>query len=133
MLRSLVGSEMCIRDRLKALRDGVELEEGVASAVRVEVVREEVLPPARPEYAQFTRVRSVVRLEVCVGWNRVVRRMLAAVGLPVMELHREAICGMAVELAAGEHMRLKESEVEWLWERVGGRELARERMKRFHS
>jgi 23S rRNA pseudouridine2605 synthase len=59
------------------LRHGVELEDGMARAERVRLVREE------PE-----RKRSLVRLVLREGRKREVRRLLEAVGHPVLYLKR---------------------------------------------
>lgn len=61
----------------KKLRHGVELEDGPARAERVRLVREE------PE-----KKRSLVRLVLREGRKREVRRLLEAVGHPVLYLKR---------------------------------------------
>ncbi len=59
----------------RRLRDGVELEDGPAAVDRF-VVKDR------------SRGRSLVELDLHMGRNRIVRRMLAAVGHPVVELTR---------------------------------------------
>jgi 23S rRNA pseudouridine2605 synthase len=85
-------------DALQRLRDGVELEDGrtaPASARR--------LGPKK------------VELTIHEGRNRQVRRMLEAVGHPVVRLHRSAYAGLTPEgLEPGQWRELEPSEVERL-------------------
>jgi 23S rRNA pseudouridine2605 synthase/16S rRNA pseudouridine516 synthase len=60
---------------LKRLRDGIELDDGPIRADRIRVVSE-------------SRGRAIVELTLHSGRNRIVRRMLGAVGHPVQELVR---------------------------------------------
>jgi cytidylate kinase len=62
---------------LERLRSGVMLEDGMTAPARVDVLR-----PGR---------RALVRLELREGRKREVRRMLAAVGTPVISLKRTAV------------------------------------------
>ena len=62
----------------KMLLQGVELEDGVATADRVRVVG----PPRNN--------KSIVELVLHSGKNRIVRRMLESVGHPVIDLHRRS-------------------------------------------
>jgi 23S rRNA pseudouridine2457 synthase len=76
-------------DRLVA---GVELRDGVSRAVRAAVVGEPTLPSRDPPIPQRHRARSAwVRVVMTTGRNREVRRMLAAVGHPVLRLIRTQI------------------------------------------
>ncbi|MEH3068214.1 MAG: pseudouridine synthase [Aeromicrobium erythreum] len=59
----------------RRLRDGIELDDGPAAVDRF-VVKDR------------SRGRSLVELDLHMGRNRIVRRMLAAVGHPVVELTR---------------------------------------------
>lgn len=59
----------------RRLRDGIELEDGPAAVDRF-IVKDR------------SRGRSLVELDLHMGRNRIVRRMLAAVGHPVVELTR---------------------------------------------
>lgn len=83
------------RGALRRLREGVELDDGLAQAVTV----------SRPG-------PSVVRLVVCEGRNRLVRRMCEAVGHPVIRLVRVRI-GPLVDrkLPPGEWRELTQSEI----------------------
>ncbi|MFT4283793.1 MAG: pseudouridine synthase [Protaetiibacter sp.] len=63
-------------DALRRLRAGVELDDGPIAADRVRVVGES------------SRDRTIVEVTLHSGRNRIVRRMLAEVGHPVIELVR---------------------------------------------
>lgn len=90
------------RGALRRLRDGVDLEDGVAQAVAV----------SQPE-------PSVVRIVVHEGRNRLVRRMCEAVGHPVIRLVRTRIGPLADRsLPPGEWRELSSREVREL-ERQG--------------
>ena len=93
------------RQALDDLRSGIQLEEGMTA-------------PARVELLQFGP-RAHVRIELREGRKREVRRMLAAVGTPVLELRRVAFG--TVELGAlprGLSRRLAPEEVQSLRELV---------------
>ena len=81
--------------KLALLRSGVELEDG----------------PTRPAGA---RVREDGRVELTLteGRHHQVKRMLGALGLPVLELHREAIGTLLVDVAVGECRLLSDAEVQ---------------------
>ena len=80
------------------LIDGVVLPDGLASARSVSVLREAECHPdeIRPLFLN-ARVRPIekehffIRVTTRDGRYRVVRRMLAAVGLSVLSLHRESV------------------------------------------
>jgi pseudouridine synthase len=79
---------------LRALRDGVELEDGVTAPARVRL-----LAPSR------------VELTIHEGRNRQVRRMLEAVGHRVRTLHRSRYANLTVEgLEPGEWRELGRDE-----------------------
>ena len=67
---------------LKKLVDGVELEDGVSAADKVKLLSE----PGRAS--------SIVEIVLHSGKNRIIRRMMEAVGHPVIDLHRKAIGGL---------------------------------------
>jgi len=79
-----------------------------------------------PEYITYF---AVVRLSVDEGRNRLVRRMLAAVGLPVHSLLRtavgpvsfDALAAAGVPLAPGDSARVPPGLVSALWRSLGGR------------
>ena len=82
-------------DALRRLQDGVELEDGVTAPARVRR-----LGP------------NTIELAIHEGRNRQVRRMLEAVGHPVVRLHRSAYAGLTVdEVASGSWRELEPSEV----------------------
>jgi 23S rRNA pseudouridine2605 synthase len=93
--------------QLDPLRHGVVLEDGLARAVRVSVLKP-VLHGA------------VVRVVLVEGRQRQVRRMLAAVGCAVEHLQRIRIGPLLLgELPVGEHRPLRSREIEALRGAVG--------------
>jgi 23S rRNA pseudouridine2605 synthase len=85
--------------QLARLRAGVELEDGQARAARAKIVAS-------------SRGRGAVQLVMTEGRKREVRRMLAAVGLPVSRLVRLRIGGVRLGgLPPGEHRELTLDEV----------------------
>ncbi|MCY4036991.1 MAG: pseudouridine synthase [bacterium] len=83
------------RGALRRLREGVELEDGAARAA-----------------AASQPGPSVIRIVVCEGRNRLVRRMCDAVGHPVIRLVRIRIGPLADRrLPPGQWRELRESEV----------------------
>jgi len=86
-------------DTLTALRSGVELEDGRTAPAEARIVR------------RGTRV-SRIELTIHEGRNQQVKRMCAAVGLPVEHLHRRRYAGLRlVGLATGEWRELTPDEV----------------------
>lgn len=82
-----------------ALERGVELEDGLTSPARVEVVSSK-------------RLNSIIMLTLHEGRKREVKRMCAAVGHPVKRLTRVAFAGItAVGLEAGDWRYLHENEI----------------------
>jgi 23S rRNA pseudouridine2605 synthase len=79
---------------LKTLRAGITLEEG----------------PTRPAQAQFRGPRQV-ELTLTEGRYHQVKRMLQAVGLPTLSLHREAVGGVDCDVPVGEVRELSKEEV----------------------
>jgi 23S rRNA pseudouridine2605 synthase len=83
---------------LRALREGVELEDGVTAPARVRQLAPDAL-----------------ELTIHEGRKRQVRRMCAAVGHPVRALQRVRFGPLVLgDLAAGAHRRLTAAEVERL-------------------
>src|SRR3954469_12527200 len=83
---------------LRALRDGVELDDGRTAPARVRAVRPDVL-----------------ELTIHEGRKRQVRRMCEAVGHPVVALRRVRFGPLELgDLGAGAHRRLTAAEVERL-------------------
>lgn len=93
-------------DALRRLRDGVELEDGMTAPARVERLR--------------SGPRALVRLELREGRKREVRRMLAAVGTPVLALKRTKVGTVRLDgLPVGQARRLTAEEAASLRELVG--------------
>ena len=85
-------------DALERLRAGIELDDG----------------PTAPADVR-SRGASVIDITIHEGRNRQVRRMCAAVGHPVIHLHRTAYAGItAGRLAPGEWRTLTQEELEAL-------------------
>ncbi|MGZ4209188.1 MAG: pseudouridine synthase [Actinomycetota bacterium] len=95
------------RDALSALRQGVRLEDGVARASSVRLLRR-------------AASRSLIEITMTEGRKHEVRRMLAAVGFPVVELVRVAFGPVALgALASGKSRRLTAEEVGQLLSATG--------------
>ncbi len=88
-----------VTDRaLRALRSGVQLEDGITAPARARRVSE-----------------HVIELTIHEGRNRQVRRMCKAVGHPVVELTRVAFGSLELgELKPGAHRRLSDGEMKRL-------------------
>ena len=101
--RATVGSGPVREPALRALREGIELDDG----------------PTAP--ARARRVASdVVELTIHEGRKRQVKRMCAAVGHPVHRLARVAFGPLRLDgLESGEHRRLSPAEVERLHKAAG--------------
>ena len=125
--------------QLEHLREGIELDDGPTLPARVALVEGEAaaaalavldVPPAAPEGAsrQYARAcsarardRSIVRIGLHEGRKRQVRRMLAAIGHPVLALHRDAFGPVELGgLPRGARRVLEPAEVQAL-ERAAGR------------
>lgn len=79
---------------LQRLREGLVLEDG----------------PTRPAGAR-ARAPDVVELTLTEGRHHQVKRMLAAVGHPVLALHREAVGGVVLDVPEGAWRMLRAEEV----------------------
>jgi pseudouridine synthase len=79
---------------LEPLRKGVTLDDG----------------PARPAQAAL-KGPGLVELTLTEGRNHQVKRMLGAVGLPVLKLHREAVGDLQLDVAEGELRELTAEEI----------------------
>ena len=101
--RATVGSGPVREPALRALREGIELDDG----------------PTAP--ARARRVASdVVELTIHEGRKRQVRRMCDAIGHPVVRLVRVAFGPLRLDgLEPGEHRRLSAAEVERLRKSAG--------------
>ena len=84
---------------LRRLEQGIVLEDGFTG-------------PARARLLRAAKESSLLELTVHAGRKRMVRRMLAAVGHPVLALRRTRIGPLSLgELRPGEHRALKDEEV----------------------
>lgn len=93
---------------LRKLREGVHLDDGRTAPARVEVIA------TRSGGAEL-------EIEIKEGRNRQVRRMCAAVGYPVLELHRTAYGPLSLgRLAVGSCRSLKPAELDALRAATGG-------------
>jgi len=122
-------------DRVSRLRAGVALagddfRDGpvVAEAVAVLETRVKRVKIDRGgDAATVEKVDADVAVTVRCGQKRVVRKLLAAVGLPVLALRRVAIgdlvlgAGPLADLPQSAHRRLDAASVEGLWAAIGGR------------
>ena len=89
---------------LQRLRHGVELEDGPVEVTRVRLVE--------GSHGRSTRDRSIVELVIHEGRNRIVRRLLAEVGHPVVRLTRTSIGPLTLaRLAPGEMRELTLNEL----------------------
>ena len=81
--------------------EGIQLGDGPALAYSAEVVPDLAICVKPlfmcPNYQKVDSVNFFVRVVTSEGRNRIVRRMLAAVGLPVLALHRERIGGVPLD------------------------------------
>jgi pseudouridine synthase len=87
---------------LEPLRQGITLDDG----------------PARPAQARV-REKGLVELTLTEGRNHQVKRMLAAVGLPVLKLHREAVGTLVVDVPEGTFREVSEEEIRTALQYVG--------------
>jgi 23S rRNA pseudouridine2457 synthase len=97
------------RRHIELLRNGVELKDGSARALRVELIAEPGNLWLRDPPIRERRNKPVSWLDISIGEgrNRQVRRMTAAVGLPTLRLVRYRIGPFALgRLAPGETCRI---------------------------
>lgn len=98
-------------DELKQLREGVDLGEEDGRTL-----------PAKADVVRFSGRNAVVSVKIREGKNRQVRRMLEAVGHPVLKLKRVALGGLELgNLKPGAYRNMKRSDFEDLL----GRQVAR--------
>ncbi|NIM05355.1 MAG: pseudouridine synthase [Armatimonadetes bacterium] len=91
---------------LRRLRGGIALAEGKT-------------PPARARMIPRRSGHALVEITIHTGWRRQVRRMLEAVGCPVMSLRRVQLGPIKLgNLPRGKWRRLNPAEVRTLWKAV---------------
>ncbi|WP_136067151.1 pseudouridine synthase [Modicisalibacter radicis] len=92
---------------LRALREGVVLNDGPTRPAQVRVIAPPAIPPRHPPIRERPRVPTHwLELTLREGRNRQVRRMTAHVGLPTLRLVRVAIGPWRLDgLAPGEWRR----------------------------
>ncbi|MGD6841493.1 pseudouridine synthase [Bacillus infantis] len=93
-----------LREKLKSLERGVRLEDGKTAPARVKVLS-----------IDKQKNTAIVELVIHEGRNRQVRRMLEAIGHPVMKLKRERYGFLTLQgLSAGDARELTAHEVKQL-------------------
>ena len=117
--------------QLAALRDGVELEDGMTLPAKVEIKSQSFEKKKTDEEYYETKdgfvladqgkvVKTALHITINEGRNRQIRRMCGAVGLEVMLLKRIAIGDLLLgHLQPGQYRPLTESEKYRLFESVG--------------
>lgn len=94
------------RELVKKLREGVDLEDGIAKADYVQIV-------------DTYEGRSLIRVELHEGRKHIVRRMLKELGFPVQQLVRTKIHTVQLgELTPGAIRHLNDSELRALYKAV---------------
>jgi len=106
----------------RRLAAGVELRDGLARADAVRCITDPQLPPRHPPVTAHRAARgSWLEVVLSSGRNRQVRRMLAAVGLPVLRLHRARIGPVDLQgLSPGEYAEMP---VPGIWQQALGQPL----------
>jgi pseudouridine synthase len=95
-------------EAVRALREGVELEDGLTSPAEVRLLRS-------------SKPTSLLELTLHEGRKRQVKRMCEAVGHPVVRLHRSIYAGLGLDqLPPGGSRRLRPDEIEALRAAAGG-------------
>jgi len=104
-------------DAINKLKKGVLLRDGFFSAVDASIISEPDLPPRNPPIRfRKTVPTSWVRLVLTQGKNRQARRMLAAVGFPVLRLVRYSIGPVSIEnIEQGSYRELTKEEVKFFY------------------
>ena len=94
-------------ETLKKLKDGVELDDGFSGRSKASIIKQ-------------SGSRSVIRMTVNQGRNRLVRRMVEAVGCNVIQLMRTGFGGLEIgNLKIGKYRYLTPEEVSDLKRSVG--------------
>ncbi|RLB03061.1 MAG: pseudouridine synthase [Deltaproteobacteria bacterium] len=95
------------REALRKLLKGVKLEEGIARADKLKLIR-------------YTERNCWIQITLHQGWNRQIKRMGQAIGHPVLKIKRIGYGPLTLAgLRAGESRILTQNEVKTLYEKVG--------------
>ena len=88
--------------QLASLLDGVELKDGPARALKAELLPDHTLIALRQDMVGKVQPKALfsIRVVVSIGRNHIVKRLLHAVGLQVVQLHRESYGPVLLRLAA---------------------------------
>src|SRR5690554_4093766 len=126
------------QEQLDQLLQGIELSDGPARAVNariLSVTESEFTVPANKRRKKsidgddsapqtFKKYTAEVSVTVRHGRNRIVRRMCAAVGIPVMQLRRVRVGVLHIDDFAlpepSSHALLSEMQLQQLWDAGGG-------------
>ena len=93
--------------KLKKLREGIELEDGLTAPAIVRVIGK-------------SAIEAKIEITIHEGRNRQVRRMFAAIGCEVKKLKRTRFANLSIrDLKIGEYRKLFESEIKNLYEMTG--------------
>jgi len=104
-------------EAISKLKKGVLLRDGFFSAVDASIIDEPTLPPRIPPIRfRKTVPTSWLKLILNRGKNRQARRMLAAVGFPVLRLVRYSIGPVTIEnIGQGNYRELTKEEVNFFY------------------
>jgi 23S rRNA pseudouridine2457 synthase len=97
------------QEQLASLQRGVELKDGIATALRAQVIDEpeNLWPRDPPIRRRQNKPTSWIDIAIDEGRNRQVRRMTAAAGLPTLRLVRYAIGPWSLDgLTCGQTRRI---------------------------
>jgi 23S rRNA pseudouridine2457 synthase len=102
-------------DQLEALRRGVVLKDGPASAEEAKVIAEPpAIWPRNPPIRERRNIPTAwIDIVISEGRNRQVRRMTAAVGLPTLRLIRHRIGPWSLDGLAPGEMRSLDTDEAW--------------------
>ena len=120
--------EGLVKDKdLEPLRKGITLDDGPCAPAQVRIISNEELEHSvqrslRKPIKSKSGQRSLSHVEIILkeGRKRQVKRMLSAIGHPVVALHRSSFAGLKLEgLREGSYRHLSSAELELLRKQVG--------------
>jgi 23S rRNA pseudouridine2457 synthase len=96
-------------DQLQALRNGLNLKDGLTLPARAKIMdTPEVWPRDPPIRERKNKPTCWLELQIREGRNRQVRRMTAAIGFPTLRLIRKSVADWSLDgLAPGESRKLQ--------------------------